>query len=109
VVDRNCVPVPVSATDAKREEIVLKLQPGNSTAQEGLRKLGMKIGGDDRRLMSSGIRASPEDGAEILRCFERPREVVQDGTNAQPALKSGSLLRQLNSTDSESRAASALA
>jgi multidrug efflux pump subunit AcrB len=32
--------------DAKREyEIVLKLQPGNSTAQEGLRKLGMKIGG----------------------------------------------------------------
>jgi hypothetical protein len=44
VVDRNCVPVPVSATDAKREEIVLKLQPGNATAQEGLRKLGMKIG-----------------------------------------------------------------
>jgi outer membrane biosynthesis protein TonB len=32
--------------DAKREYgIVLKLQPGNSTAQEGLRKLGMKIGG----------------------------------------------------------------
>jgi len=31
---------------AKREyEIVLKLQPGNSTAREGLRKLGLKIGG----------------------------------------------------------------
>ena len=32
--------------NAKREyEIVLKLQPGNAEAQEGLRKLGMKIAG----------------------------------------------------------------
>jgi len=35
-----------SYDNAKREyEIVLKLQPGNSAAKEGLRKLGMKIGG----------------------------------------------------------------